>query len=50
MEERCSVHSTHWGTLKFTVILSKIQSTDILIQAASDRFGHKLGSVQRKGS
>lgn len=22
MEEQCSVHSTHWGTLKFTVIFS----------------------------
>lgn len=28
MEEQCSVHSTHWGTLKLTVISSKIHCTD----------------------
>lgn len=28
MVEQCSVHSAHWGTLKFTVIFSKIHCTD----------------------
>ena len=34
MEEQCSVHSTHWGTLKFTVILPKIHCTDPHVHAA----------------
>lgn len=28
MEEQCSVHPTHWGTLKLAVISSKIHCTD----------------------
>lgn len=50
MEEQCSVHSTHWGTLKFTVILSKIHCTDTRIHAARERQRHSLGQVCRERS
>lgn len=39
MEEQCSVHSTHWGTLKLTVISSKIHCTDTHIKCCQGGAG-----------